>query len=142
MAAMRFWLIWCLALSGAAAAPRDEIITLLQRQQAAWNRGDLPAFMMAYENSPDLLFVGNEVTRGYGPTLERYRRRYPTRATMGTLTFSGLEVHEAGPGAAWVYGQFALEREAAGGGAARGRFTLVLRKTAGGWKIVMDHTSS
>jgi ketosteroid isomerase-like protein len=32
-------------------------------------------------------------------------------------------------------------RSAEGGGDASGKFTLVLRKTAQGWKIILDHTS-
>jgi ketosteroid isomerase-like protein len=38
-------------------------------------------------------------------------------------------------------GRFALKRTAAGGGDAAGRFTLVLRKTKSGWKIIHDHSS-
>jgi ketosteroid isomerase-like protein len=41
-----------------------------------------------------------------------------------------------------VLGKFFLTRSAAGGGDATGQFTLVLRKTKQGWKIVHDHTSS
>jgi ketosteroid isomerase-like protein len=40
-----------------------------------------------------------------------------------------------------VIGRFQLERPAAPGGKASGIFTLVLSKTPGGWKIVLDHTS-
>jgi len=39
-------------------------------------------------------------------------------------------------------GKFALKRTAAGGGDTSGRFTLILRQTSSGWKIIHDHTSS
>ena len=137
-------LLFTAPFAAAAAAPADvaRIRTLLLTQQDAWNRGDIPAFMTAYWNSPELAFIGSPIVRGWQATLERYRQRYPTRAAMGTLTFSELEVHDVGAEAAWVFGRFALARTAEGGGAASGKFTLVLRKISGEWKIVLDHTSN
>jgi len=60
---------------------------------------------------------------------------------MGTLKFSELEVRLLGAEYAVVLGRFDLARSAAGGGAANGRFTLVLKRGPGGWKILHDHTS-
>lgn len=131
-----------LLLALAPASAQEAITGLLRAQQEAWNRGDLAAFMTAYEDSAELTFVGANVTRGYRATLENYRRRYPTRAAMGTLAFSELEVHRVGTDAAWVYGKFALARTEEGGGPAAGRFTLVLRQGTKGWRIVLDHTSA
>jgi ketosteroid isomerase-like protein len=61
---------------------------------------------------------------------------------MGKLAFSNVEVRTLAPGVALVTGEFHLERTAAGGGNAAGRYTLILRKTPAGWKIIHDHTSS
>jgi ketosteroid isomerase-like protein len=123
--------------SGEDAAIRE----VMAQQQEAWNRGDIPGFMRAYENSPDTTFVGKDVTRGYQPVLDRYLKRYPTREAMGELTFSELEIHLIGSGHAWAMGRFTLKRTAAGGGDATGRFTLVLKKTKSGWKVILDHTN-
>jgi CspA family cold shock protein len=41
-----------------------------------------------------------------------------------------------------VIGKWHLARDATFGGNARGSFTLLLRRTAAGWRIVMDHTES
>jgi ketosteroid isomerase-like protein len=60
---------------------------------------------------------------------------------MGTLTFSEIDVRPLGEGYALANGRFALKRTPAGGGDAAGRFTLVLRKTKAGWKIIHDHSS-
>lgn len=123
-------------------SPESEIRDVLDRQVAAWNRGDVPSFMEGYLNSADLTFMGARgVTRGYEATLERYRRDYPTPEKMGRLTFSELEFRTIGPGAALVLGKFTLERTKEGGGQAAGRFTLILQKTNRGWKIIHDHTS-
>jgi uncharacterized protein (TIGR02246 family) len=116
---------------------------MLQNSQNNWNRGDLVAFAADYEDSPDTTFVGKEVTRGgTAAVLARYQAHYPTREAMGTLTYSELSIRVLTPDFVLVTGKFALQRTAAGGGDASGRFTLVIRKTAKGWKIIHDHSSS
>ncbi len=119
-----------------------EIRQILNESENAWNRGDLATFVSYYEDSPETTFVGREVTRG-GPKeiLERYRRSYPTREAMGKLSFSEIEVRQLADGVALAIGRFHLQRSAAGGGDASGRFTLILRRTAAGWKIIHDHSS-
>jgi len=123
-------------------AQSDDIRAILLDSEAMWNRGDLLAFVSYYEDAPETTFVGREVVRGGRKAiLERYRRRYPNRDAMGTLTFSEIEVRPLAPNLALTTGKYHLKRTAAGGGDASGRFTLVLRKTAGGWKIIHDHSS-
>ena len=114
---------------------------VLEEQQAAWNRGDVKAFMSGYEASEATTFVGAAITHGYKQVLENYHRRYPTKERMGQLTFSGLEVRLVGPECAAVIGKWNLERPVEAGGNVGGIFTLVFRKTASGWKIILDHTS-
>jgi uncharacterized protein (TIGR02246 family) len=123
-------------------AQDSEIRTLLKDSQAAWNRGDLAAFASYYDDSPDTTFVGRELTRGGVKTIQqRYERGYGTPEKMGALTFSEIEVRPLGSDYALAIGKFSLKRTAAGGGDASGRFTLVLRKTKSGWKIIHDHSS-
>jgi uncharacterized protein (TIGR02246 family) len=123
-------------------AQTDEIRAMLKNSEASWNRGDLVRFASDYEDSPTTTFVGKEVTRGGTQAiLNRYRRGYPTPEAMGTLTFSEIEVRPLGKGYALALGKFALQRTAAGGGDASGRFTLVLHQTKAGWKIIHDHSS-
>jgi uncharacterized protein (TIGR02246 family) len=124
-------------------AQGDAIRTMMKDSADAWNRGDLPAFAAYYENSPETTFMGKEVVRGGGAAiLERYRKTYKNRETMGTLTFSEIEVRPLATGVALVTGKYELRRTAAGGGAAWGRYTLVVRQTPIGWKIIHDHTSA
>jgi uncharacterized protein (TIGR02246 family) len=123
-------------------AQGDEVQTVLTRSQEAWNRGDLAAFCSYYEDSPQTTFVGKQVVRGgVQAILARYRAAYPSREAMGKLEFSNIELRRLSTDLALVTGEFHLERGAAGGGNAAGRYTLVLRKTARGWKIIHDHTS-
>lgn len=136
---MRFvvWFLVCAA--GFAASAEQNVRAVLQAQVEAWNRGDLETFVSAY--SPETVFIGREVTRGDRNVLERYRRSYATRAQMGTLSFSDLEVKLLDGGYASVIGRFHLQRAPEGGGDAHGIFTLLFRKTTAGWKIILDHTS-
>lgn len=124
-----------------AVAPEQAIRQVLNAQVAAWNRGDIPAFMSGYEDAATTTFVGSAVTKGFQPVLENYRKRYPTREKMGVLTFSDLEIRMLGSDHAAVLGRFHLKRTAEGGGDANGIFTLVFRNTDKGWKIIVDHTS-
>ncbi|MGO4881093.1 MAG: YybH family protein [Bryobacteraceae bacterium] len=79
---------------------------------------------------------------GVAAILARYRKAYPTREAMGTLSFSNIAVRMLAPDVALVTGEYHLARSAAGGGDAAGHYTLILRKTSAGWKIIHDHTSS
>lgn len=118
-----------------------EIAHVLRTQASAWNTGDIETFMSAYWRSPQLTFVsGGNVTRGWEPTLEGYRQRYPTRAAMGRLTFDQIEVRELARDAALVLGRWRLDRELPEQPVG-GRFTLLFRRLEGKWVIVYDHTS-
>jgi len=134
---------WLTMLSWATLlfAQSDEIRAMLEKSQGAWNRGDLVAFASDYEDSAETTFIGREVVRGgTRAILERYRRQYPNREAMGALTFSEIEVRPLAAGLVLASGKYDLKRTAAGGGDASGRFTLVVRKTAAGWKIIHDHS--
>ena len=114
---------------------------VIHDQQAAWNKGDIDAFMHAYLDSPETTFIGKTISRGYQPILERYKKGYASRAAMGTLEFSELTVRMLGNDHAIVTGRFHLTRTAEGGGDASGIFSLVFEREADGWKIILDHTS-
>jgi uncharacterized protein (TIGR02246 family) len=123
-------------------AQTDEIRTLLKNSEAAWNRGDLAAFASDYEDSPETTFIGREITRGgVQAIIERYRRSYPNRDAMGKLAFSEIEIRTLASNVALATGKYELKRTVAAGGDTAGRFTLILRKSAAGWKIIHDHSS-
>jgi ketosteroid isomerase-like protein len=128
------------AAESAASPASREISTLLAAQSAAWNRGDLEGFMAAYAQTDELRFAsGGNVTYGWRATLERYRKNYPDKAAMGALSFSELVVTQLAPDAALAFGRWQLTREK---DAPNGLFTLTLKKTPAGWRIIQDHTSS
>lgn len=146
-----FLLILTLALSAAAQTPHgaanfaaqtQAIASVLQAQQAAWNRHDLEAFMSGYWNSPDLTFFsGGHENRGWQQALDHYRATYASPGhEMGKLEFSNLRIEPLGPDAAFVRGEYHLTMP--DGKTPHGLFTLVFRKFPEGWKIIHDHSSA
>lgn len=125
---------------GPTADPNVEIRKVLQTQQEAWNRGDIEGFMNGYARLDSIVFVsGDDVTRGWETVHQRYKTKYSDRAKMGSLTFSDLEIPLLGSDSAVVLGRWQLDRKE---DRPHGRFTLVLRRTTDGWRIVYDHTST
>jgi uncharacterized protein (TIGR02246 family) len=138
---MRLFLFLMAALSLIAADTTAEVRAQLTKQEEAWNRGDLATFMTAYKESPEITFVGKNVTRGFAAIVERYKTNYGSRDQMGALHFDEIEVKALGEKYALVFGRFNLKRNAEGGGDASGRFTLIAERTKNGWRFIHDHTS-
>lgn len=150
------WLLTLASLAAVAAlavgygrrarAPEGEgeevraVRAVIEAQQAAWNRGDVEGFMAGYAREDETTFVsGDTLTRGWQTVLERYRTGYDSPEKMGTLAFSELEFKPLSPFYVLATGRWQLTRA---GDAPRGRFTLIFRRTADGWRVVHDHTSS
>ncbi|CAN5602406.1 hypothetical protein BH10ACI4_BH10ACI4_21320 [soil metagenome] len=124
-------------------ATKDElqIVKVLLAQEAAWNRGDIETFAQGYKDSPDTIFLARQLSRGHDGLVEQYHHDYPTKAAMGTLTYSLLEVHPLGENYAACIGKYELDRSKKEGGHAEGLFSLIFEKTDKGWKIIIDHTT-
>src|SRR5688500_3669788 len=57
------------------------ILKVLDKQKAAWNRGDIDGFMKGYWENDSLMFVGKSgVTYGWTNTLNNYKKGYPDTA--------------------------------------------------------------
>jgi len=151
VAAVSLLAVTTLAAQTPPASSTPSPVAIIQNaitaQADAWNRGDIPAFMETYENSPDTTFVGLTVRKGYDTILQRYRQGYSTPDQMGHLTFSNIDVRllpsSCGqPEYAVVTGNFHLDRSTHGEAKKDdGIFSLVWRRGPSGWKIVLDHTS-
>ncbi|MGI9138990.1 MAG: YybH family protein [Sediminibacterium sp.] len=115
------------------------IEAILQNQTAAWNKGDLDAFMVGYWESDSLVFIGKSgPTYGYKNTLTNYKKNYPDTNYMGKLHFDIVSIKPLGGEHYFVIGKWFLQRNV---GNRDGIFTLVFRKTKEGWKIISDHSS-
>jgi ketosteroid isomerase-like protein len=122
-------------------ADRAATLAVLEAQRAAWNRGDLDAYMGGYAHTSELVFTsGGHIRRGWQETLERYRARYGGDPTgMGQLSFEILSVQPVGADGAVVLGRWKLTDTPQAGA---GVFSVVLERRPEGWRIVHDHTSS
>jgi len=116
-----------------------EVRNVLARQNAAWNRGDVDAFMVGYWENDSLMFIGKSgVTYGYKNALANYKKNYPDTIAMGKLTFTLIKVKQLSPEYFHVTGKYYLTRTI---GDASGHFTLLFRKINGKWVIISDHSS-
>jgi ketosteroid isomerase-like protein len=118
-----------------------DVIKVVLAQEKAWNAADLDGYMKGYKDSPQTLFIGKQVSKGYAEIVAEYKHDYPNASSMGTLAFSELEVHPLSDTFAVCLGKYHLDRSKKEGGPADGMFSLVFEKTDQGWKIVVDHTT-
>lgn len=133
--------ILCFAAYTSFAQTKDEqqILSAMENQKTAWNRGDLIGFMDTYWKSDSLMFIGKKgVTYGWQNTLENYKKGYPDAATMGKLDFDILQVKRLSVLYFFVVGKWHLTR---GMGNVEGHFTLLFKKVKDKWLIVSDHSS-
>lgn len=123
-----------MSLALSASDGGHQVLALLERQAAAWNRGDLPAFCAVYAD--DAVFVSpSGVTTGRAEVLARYQKKYATKAAMGTLTLTPLDVRASADSvsiaARWTLSYPDKQ-------AATGHTVVVFQRWKGEWRIVHD----
>lgn len=123
----------------ATSNPPAEIRAVMDAQVAAWNRGDIDGFMDGYARSNTTAFVsGGKTTYGWRTVRDRYRKKYNSRETMGTLKFSDIRITLLKGDQARVHGRWQLIRKT---DRPHGSFILIFRHRPEGWRIVHDETS-
>ena len=123
----------------------------LDAQIAAWNRGDLDAFVAVY--AQDATFISaTGFDRGRSAVLDRYKAKYPDRKAMGVLSLEISETRliagdeftffgDSVPGhvqGVTVTARWKLEFE--GQPSVGGSTLLVLRPRGDSWEIIQDAT--
>ena len=132
-----FLLLPCFVFS----QPKEErkILSLLDKQTKAWNKGDFDGFMKGYIESDSLMSIGKSgVTYGFNATLSSYKRNYAGADRMGELRFDILHLKKLGKKHYLVVGKWFLKRTA---GDVGGYYTLTFEKIKGEWVIIADHSS-
>lgn len=118
----------------------EQVASLLDRQAAAWNAGDLDGFMTAYSPSPTTTYIGSTgLIEGYDGIRERYAPDFGEGAARDSLRFEGLRVREVDERVGVATARYVLERE--GTVTSTGPFTLVLLNVEGAWLIVHDQSA-
>ena len=136
-----FFLLTIILSSPGFAQSKDEteILQLLDRQGADWNRGDIDGFMKGYWENDSLMFIGKTgVTYGWTNTLNNYKKGYPDTAAMGKLSFNYIKVKRLSKKYYFVVGKWYLKRSI---GDISGHYNLLLEKINGSWVIIADHSS-
>lgn len=115
------------------------ISKVMQQQTAAWNKGDLEAFMQPYWQSDSLIFIGKKgITKGWNKTLANYKQSYPDKAAMGRLVFDIYSTQQLSDSSAYTIGKWELFRSK---DTLSGHYTLLWKKRNNNWQIVADHSS-
>lgn len=131
--------------SGSDSIPKKtkvttEIIQMMDRSAAAWNKGDLDKFMDDYAPDTSTTFVGSKgILRGRSAIKQAYAPRFGPGGVRDSLSFENIEVDELSADAVHVIAYYRLMRKDST--IARGPTSLVMRKRDGRWKIVHDHSS-
>ena len=139
-AGLAFLLIAAPASAASPAKERAAILSVINRMEAAWNRGDFAGYMAGFKK-PDVIFVsGGKFQDGWQGTLNHYVRDYGgSAARRGKLHFYNMKVDVLAPDAAMLIGQYRLER---GTRTTEGVNTRLFRKFHGKWLITMNHVSA
>jgi uncharacterized protein (TIGR02246 family) len=127
-----------LASARASADVGVELEAALQATAAAWNAGDIDAFMAPYADSATYMTSAGLI--GVDAMRARYLSKYFTgTAPDQQLRFDQVQVRPLGDNHALLTGRFTLT----GGGKAdqTGRYSLVWVREPSGWRILHDHSS-
>ncbi len=137
-------LLFGLAAAPAAAATPDQeraaILSLIQRMEDAWNRGDFRGYMEGFAN-PDVIFVSRgQFQKNWQGTLDHYVRDYgQSPATRGQLHFYDIRIEMLAPDAAQLISRYRLSRPK---NTQNGINTRLMRKRDGRWVIALNHVSA
>jgi uncharacterized protein (TIGR02246 family) len=148
-------LVFALLLSACASGPRvvvdpspgaldperlTEVLGLqFEAGAAAWNRGDLDAFLSIY--AADATFVdGRRPQRGIAWIRAHYAPAFAPDARRDSLAIQELNARPLSTTLALVTARYVLVRGSES--TASGPFTVVMEERPDGWKILHDHSSS
>lgn len=114
----------------------DIVKGVIAANAAAWNEGNLPAFLGGYDNSGDVRLVADgAIATGFGDVRRHYEQAVKDAGAMGRLSFADLDVTLTSTDVATVVGRYA---HASGQQQSSGAMTVVLKQIDGRWRIVQD----
>lgn len=144
-------LLACTSVLAAGAQQPDQLFTAtreqldvtkaLLAQAAAWNKGDMDAYVGFYKNAPDTVAMLAGPVRGVDAIRAAFHTNFPNAASMGELDESHVEVRAMGDNFALATGAYHLTRNKKSGGDVEGGFTEIFEKTPDGWKVIFSETT-
>jgi uncharacterized protein (TIGR02246 family) len=123
---------------------RAEVVAMLARAAASWNRGDPDAFVDDYLPGTETTYIGGRgLMRGPAAIRQAYAPRFAPGAVRDSLSFELVDVDPLAPDVLNVIATYVLARRVGGRDSvtARGPTSLVMRRVDGRWRIVHDHSS-
>ncbi|MDT8437190.1 MAG: SgcJ/EcaC family oxidoreductase [Gemmatimonadota bacterium] len=119
----------------------DAVEQMLERSAAAWNEGDLEGFLSDYADSPATTYIGGGgLLEGIDAIRAVYAPAFAPGAARDSLRFEAVRTRSLAPTLGIVTARWVLHQEDSV--TASGPFTLVVRRSGSGWKILHDHSSS
>lgn len=119
---------------------KREIAAVLAHGARAWNAGALEEFLSDYDPAATTTFVTPTAVRhGIDAIRAGYAARFASGARRDSLHFENLEVDVLSPDVVNAIAYYVLTR--GDSVTARGPTSLVMRRIAGRWRIVHDHSS-
>ena len=113
----------------------------MEQSAAAWNRGDLDAFLAVYKDEAATAFMAPQITYGLADIKARYARTYfKDGKPKGRLTYDDLKLRPLGEDHVLMTGRWHLVEQDSGK-KSDGYYTLIWEHTSAGWKIIHDHSS-
>lgn len=126
-------------------ASSAEIRALLRASIEAWNRDDLDGFLAAYSERSSLTYIESYgILRGKAALRARLlEKHFSTAGEIDDLAYDEIEIASLGPDGMlatgrWTTYQPGFDSQPLTG---RGRFSMVLRREAEGWRITHEHSS-
>lgn len=110
--------------------------SVMAASAAAWNEGNLSAFLGGYLDSPDVRLVADGVVAaGFAGVRKHYETLVGAAGAMGRMGFTDLDVIMTAPDVATIVGRYTHE---SGPATSSGAMTVVLKQVDGRWRIVQD----
>jgi uncharacterized protein (TIGR02246 family) len=127
----------------ATGGQRQEVLAFVRAYFDAANRSDMTAYVDMYAQLPDLLMVNDgQITRGWNAVRDEANQMMGTEGAF-RISPGVVEVTPLTPDLALAVVPYVLTvNTQQGPQQLRGAMTLVVRKTAQGWRIIHDHTSN
>jgi ketosteroid isomerase-like protein len=144
-------LVLAVAVLPASAQKRDplytathqqlDVVKVVLAQEAAWNKGDLDAFLSHLKDSLDTEAILGTPVRGMAAIKSAFHLNYPNREAMGLIAYTDVEARDLGEKFALATGKYHLDRSKKSGGPADGTFTEIFEKTDTGWQVIFTETT-
>jgi uncharacterized protein (TIGR02246 family) len=124
-----------------ASRQQLDVVKIILAQEAAWNKGDLDAYLSRYKDAPDTQAVLANLVRGIDNIRAAYKQNFPNKDSMGAIEDSDIEVKTLGDDYALATGKYHLNRPKKSGGPVEGTFMELFEKTKSGWQIIFSQST-